>query len=204
MEVSMEVLLWVVAGGGIAVALLSVRRSSRLAEEVKRLKREQYDADSRLKRISEEIREAVEPLRVHLAKVATGGTVSREMILDGRLYREASADEAQAALAREAAEPGGQVLFVDVRTPKEYAVKRVAGAKLVPFEELEMRYQRDIPESVEKVFVYCASGERSRLACDFLGRRGYVNLYHVLGGMLSWHGPTEGEGQFNLIQIERK
>jgi phage shock protein E len=194
----MDILLWAVAVSGIAIALLSMRRSSRLAEEIKKLKRDQYDADSRLKRISHEIKEAVEPLRVHLAKVATGGTVSREIILDGRLYWEISADQAHELLERDS-----KAVVVDVRTLREYGVRRLAGARLVPFEELEKRYQ-EIPEDAGKVLIYCASGERSRLACDFLSRKGYTNLYLVLGGIQSWNGPTEGEGELNLIQIRRK
>ncbi len=200
----MEGLLWAVAAIGLAAAFVAFRRGSRLAEEIKGLKRVQYDADSRLKRLSEEIREAVEPLRLHLAKVADGGRIPREMILNGRLYQDISADEAQRLHDRERERKSGDVLFVDVRTPREYAVRRVAGAKLVPIEELERRYKAEIPDTTAKVLVYCASGERSRLACDFLGRQGYANLYHVQGGMLSWQGPTEGAGPLNLIQIERK
>lgn len=200
----MEQVFWVVAIVGLAAALVAIRRSSRLAEEIKGLKRAQYEIDNRLKRASEDMRETVDPLRLHLAKVASGGSVPQEMILNGRRYLDISAEEAQRLLERESERRAGEVLFVDVRTAKEYATQRVAGAKLVPVEELEQRYKADIPDSVGKVLVYCASGERSRMACDFLSRQGYTNLYHVQGGMLSWRGPTEGEGQLNLIQIERK
>ncbi|MEK6618226.1 MAG: rhodanese-like domain-containing protein [Nitrospirota bacterium] len=197
----MGALLWACAVLGLAVALLAIRRFSKLAKDVARLKRDQYYAESRLKRIPEEIREAVEPLRLHLAKVATGGHVQPEMILTGRLYQDVSADEAQRAIEQEAGQKPGTVLLVDVRTPREYAVKRVVGAKLVPFEELETRYKSDIPETAEKVFVYCMGGERSRSACDFLSRRGYTNLYNVRDGIQAWRGPTEGEGELSLIQI---
>lgn len=195
----MEIMLWAAAVTGIAIALWSARRSSKLTDDLKRLKREQYDMDSRLKRISQEIREAVEPLRVQLAKVAGGGTVSPEIILDGRLYWEISADQAQQML-----EGDSNAVLVDVRTAREFGVRRLAGARLVPFEELEKRYQAEIPDSADRVFVYCASGERSRLACDFLSRKGYTNLYHILGGIQTWHGPTDGEGELNLIQIQKK
>lgn len=194
----MRIILWAVAVGGIVVALWSARRSSRLTEEIKKLKRGLYDADSRLKRISQEIHDAVEPLRLHLAKVAAGGTVSRDIILEGRLYREISADQAQ-----EIMEGDPKAVVVDVRTLREHGIRRLAGAKLVPFEELEKRYQ-EIPETAEKVVIYCGSGERSRLACEFLSRKGYANLYHVLGGLQSWRGPTDGEGEVNLIQIQKK
>jgi rhodanese-related sulfurtransferase len=200
----MEALLWALAGSGIATALLAMRRSSRLSEEIKRLKREQYDTGGRLRQIAEEIREAVEPLRVHLAKVARGGTVPPEMILNGRLYLDVSAFEAQRMLEEAAGRDPKTVALVDVRTPREYAIKRLAGARLVPFEELDQRYRTDIPDDAERILVYCASGERSRLACDFLARRGYTNLYHIRDGIQAWRGQTEGEGPVSLVQIERK
>ncbi len=198
----MAVVIWALAILGLLFALLALRRSSRLAEEVKKLKREQYYADSRLKRVAEEFKEAIEPLRLHLAKLATGGYVPQEAILTGRLYMDVSAEEAQRVMESEGGQHPDKVLLVDVRTPREYAAKRVVGAKLVPFDELEKRYKAEIPETAEKVFIYCMSGERSRSACDFLSRQGYSNLYHVRDGFQGWRGPTEGEGELKFIQIQ--
>jgi rhodanese-related sulfurtransferase len=196
----MTVLLWTFSIVGVALALFSLRRSSRVANELKQLKREQYYADGRLKRMPEEIREAVEPLRLHLAKVASGGHVPSDMILDGRLYTDVTADEARQMLEPQA-QASGKVLVVDVRTTKEYTARRVPGAKLVPFEELDARYKTDIPETAEKVFVYCMGGERSRSACDFLGRHGYTNLYNIKDGLAGWRGAIEGEGELKMVHF---
>ena len=200
----MRAWLWVVAAGGAFVVLLLVQRVVKLARQVSRLKREHYYTESRLKQISEEIREMVEPLRLQVAKIAAGGGVPQELILTGRRYLDVSAEEAQRVIEQETGARSGRVVLVDVRSPKEYAVKRVPGAKLVPFEELEKRYKEDIPDTAEKVFVYCAGGERSRFACDFLSRQGYTNLYHVKDGLQGWRGPTEGEGKLTLIQIRSR
>ena len=198
----MDTILWVIAGLGLAAGLAAIRWAVKLARQVDQLKREKYYSDSRLKRVPEDIREAVEPLRHHLAKVAAGGSVSREMILEGRLFMDVSAEEAQAAIDQAGEGRTGKVLVVDVRTPKEYAVKRIPGAKLVPFEELDRRYREEIPEATEKIFVYCMGGERSRSACDFLSRRGYTNLYNIREGIQGWRGVTEGEGELRLVQIQ--
>lgn len=198
----MDTILWVIAGLGLAAGSAAVRWASKLAKQVDQLKREKYYSDSRLKRVPEDVREAVEPLRHHLAKLAAGGSVSRQMILEGRLFLDVSAEEAQAVIEQEGAGRSGKVLVVDVRTPKEYAVKRIPGAKLVPFEELDRRYQEEIPEGTEKIFVYCMGGERSRSACDFLSRRGYTNLYNIREGLQGWRGATEGEGELRLVQIQ--
>ena len=195
-------LLLALAVLGVAVAWLGVRRFLKLTKDVTQLKRDQYYTESRLKRIPEEIREAVEPVRLHLAKLAAGGRVPPNMILEGRLYQDVTADEAQQVLEQEARQSTGKVLFVDVRTPREYAAKHVVGAKLVPFEELETRYKTDIPETAEKVFLYCMGGERSRSACGFLSRQGYTNLYNIQEGLQGWRGPTEGDGTLNLVQIQ--
>jgi len=198
----LDTILWVIAGLGLATGLAAIRSALKLAKQVAQLKREKYYSDSRLKRVPEDIREAVDPLRYHLAKLAAGGSVSREMILEGRLFLDVSAEEAQTVIDREGEGRSGKVLVLDVRTPKEYAVKRIPGAKLVPFEELDRRYRQEIPEAMEKIFVYCMGGERSRSACDFLSRRGYTNLYNIREGLQGWRGATEGEGELRLVQIQ--
>lgn len=200
----MQGLLWGLAVLGIVTGLLALRRSRSLAKDVKQLQRDAYYTESRLKRFPEEIQNAVHPLRLQLASVADGKPVSRDTILNGRLYLDVTADEAQRILEQEGGLQSSRVMLVDVRTPQEYAARRARGAKLVPFDELEARYKFEIPQTVEKIFVYCARGERSRLACDFLSRQGYTNLYNVQDGLQGWHGPTEGEGELKFIQFERR
>jgi rhodanese-related sulfurtransferase len=186
---------------GLALALLVVWRTGRLTRDVKQLKRDLYYADGRLKRVPEDIREAVEPLRMQLANVATGGRVPKQMILDGRLYMDVTADEAHRALTESEGHGGDKVMVVDVRTSREYAARRLPGAKLVPFDELPNRYKAEIPETTEKVFLYCMGGERSRSACDFLSRQGYTNLYNIKDGLQGWRGPIEGEGEVKMVQF---
>jgi len=54
-----------------------------------------------------------------------------------------------------------------------------------------------------KIFVYCAGGDRSREACEFLSLQGYVNVYNLRGGIKQWIGPTEAEEENQLIHIEK-
>ncbi len=199
----MTALLWCVVLVAFALAAFAVRRSSRLQKELNKLKHDHFHASGRLKRIPEEIRETVQPLRVQLAKVASGGTVPREMILNGRLYQDVTALEAQHMLDREGLDGTGDILLIDVRSPKEHAIRRIPRAKLVPFEELDTRYREEIPENASKVFVYCMGGERSRMACDFLSQKGYTNLYNIRDGLQAWRGAFEGEEPVSLIQIDR-
>lgn len=197
-------LLWILSTVGTAIALLALWRSSMLAKELRQLKREQYYTESRVKRVDEDIREAVQPLRLHLAAIAAGKMVSPELILNGRLYHDLSALEAQRIVEQAGRHEPDKVLLLDVRTPKEYAVKHIKGAKLLPFEELEARHRMVIPDTAAKVLVYCMAGERSRLACEFLGRQGYTNIYNIKDGIQSWHGPSEGEGEVQFVQIQSR
>lgn len=199
----MTTMLWGIAVLAVIVGGLAILRLRRLQREFDQLKRDQYYASSRLKRIPEEIKEAVQPMRLHLAKVAEGGAVPREMILDGRLYQDLAAADAQHFLEQQAGREVDRIVFLDVRSPKEYATRRVPGAKLVPLDELDKRLV-EVPLAAEKVIVYCAAGERSRVACDFLSQRGYTNLYHLREGLQGWQGPVEGQPPVSLVQIERR
>lgn len=35
-------------------------------------------------------------------------------------------------------------------------------------------------------FVYCRSGNRSAFLCDFMARQGFIELYNLDGGIISW------------------
>jgi rhodanese-related sulfurtransferase len=200
----MEVVLWSLTFIAAAAAVAALRRSFRIGGELKQLKRDLYYAENRLKRVPEDIREAVAPLRAHVAGLAAGKPVGPDLVLSGRLYRDVSAEETLRAVEEHGGSDSGRIVLLDVRTPKEYAIKHAPGARLVPFEELEQRYRQDIPETAEKIFVYCMSGERSRLACEFLSTKGYTNLYNVQDGIEAWRGPTEGEGAIQFIQFQAK
>lgn len=194
---------WAAIVLALIVAGVAAWRVLRLAREVAALKREHYYADNRLKQISREIDEAVDPLRAQLARVASGLPVSPDVIRAGRRYLDVPADVAQQWL--DDGEAGsGRVIVIDVRTAKEFAARHIPGAKLVPFEELDRRYASDVPPTVERLLLYCASGERSRMACDFLSGKGYANLYNLENGLQAWRGATEGEGELRFIQLERK
>lgn len=112
----------------------------------------------------------------------------------------ASCDVATAA--QRMAEPGSAALILDVRERDEFSVLRVPGAVLLPLSELAdgvERLPRDRP-----LLVMCASGKRSLVAADHLGRRGFGEVTNVTGGIIAWRdaglpvkdGPlAPGEGE---------
>jgi rhodanese-related sulfurtransferase len=78
---------------------------------------------------------------------------------------------------------GKHPMVLDVRQPDEFAQMHIAGAKLIPLNELR-RQMKDLPASREIVCV-CASGSRSSSAAKLLAEAGY-NVINMQGGMHAW------------------
>jgi rhodanese-related sulfurtransferase len=78
---------------------------------------------------------------------------------------------------------GKRPLVLDVRQKEEYRSGHIAGAKLIPLNELGRR-MKDLPQSREIVCV-CASGNRSGSATRMLTGAGY-NAINMKGGMSAW------------------
>jgi rhodanese-related sulfurtransferase len=188
-----------VGGAGLVIAGVALWATRRTHRELSRVKREQYYIAQKLNALPGKIESAVEPLRIHTALLARGQCVSDILIRRGQLYHEISGSEAAQLMTQPSTTKG--VFLLDVRTNAEFAKQRIPGAKLIPVEDLEMRHRTEIPAGAEKIFVYCAAGDRSRLACDFLSRQDYANVYFLKDGLQGWPGPVEGDQMGTLIQI---
>ena len=62
-------------------------------------------------------------------------------------------------------------IILDVRTDGEYKSDHISGAKHIPLQELEYRFQ-EIEKLNKPVIVHCASGMRSERASKFLNNCG--------------------------------
>jgi len=164
----------------LLIAIVARSTASKLSRGIEDA---QADARRRAENALEEARGEIETLRRTVSRIAAGEKLTPEMVLEGRLWREASPDEGQRLFAE------GSVRVVDVRTKPETAQGILPGALLIPVQELEERW-KEIPKDGRKTLVYCAGGQRSAAACEFLSRQGYENLYNLAGGFNSWSGPT--------------
>ena len=189
---------------GCLIAISAAMYARKLGKQVEQFKRDKYYIEQKLKTLPKEMAELVDPVRLQLAAVAGGKAVSGDLIREGRLYRDVSADDAAQYMAAKSGEKLNGMNVIDVRTAREYERGHVPGAKLIPIEELEHRFKAEISMEAESVLIYCASGERSRLACDYLSRQGYLNLYNMHDGLQRWKGVLDGEAQVKLIQIRSK
>lgn len=78
---------------------------------------------------------------------------------------------------------GKRPLVLDVRQREEFRSGHIAGAKLIPLNELGRR-MKELPQEREIVCV-CASGNRSSSATRMLTGAGY-NAINMKGGMSAW------------------
>ena len=175
-----------------------------LAKELQQVKRDHYYHDSRLKRVPEDIREAVQPVRRQLANITSGKPVLPELILSGRLYADVSAEEAQRVIEQNGGYQSEKVLIVDVRTPKEFAAKHISNATLIPFEDIDKRYVAEVPDTREKIVVTVRAASGAGWPATFWDGRVIPIGYNVQDGLQGWRGPIEGEGEVTFIKLERR
>lgn len=79
---------------------------------------------------------------------------------------------------------GEDFQLIDVREESE---KRIAdiGGELIPVATIAKARERLRTDT--KLIVYCRSGGRSRMACEYIqGQFGLTNVYNVSGGILAW------------------
>jgi len=79
---------------------------------------------------------------------------------------------------------GDRPLLLDVRTPEEWRIARLAGARLIPIDELASRTEELDP--AREIVVYCHVGGRSALAVRYLQQRGFTRARNLLGGIDAW------------------
>ncbi|HEY5545581.1 MAG TPA: molybdopterin-synthase adenylyltransferase MoeB [Gemmatimonadaceae bacterium] len=79
----------------------------------------------------------------------------------------------------------GELLdIVDVREPHEWAIARIAGARLIPLASLESRLSELSPE--REIVVHCKMGGRSAQAVRRLRAAGFKRVWNLAGGIQRW------------------
>lgn len=95
-------------------------------------------------------------------------------------YREVSAREAAGLI------DNLHPFVLDVRTPGEYAEGHLAGATLLPVQQLAARIGELAAHRTEPVLVYCATGNRSTVAGKMLVDAGFEQVINVRQGIKGW------------------
>jgi hydroxyacylglutathione hydrolase len=73
---------------------------------------------------------------------------------------------------------------LDVRDQSEWEEGHIKGALHIPYYFIEEHLQELDPKHL--IAVICGTGQRSSIACSILQRRGFTQLFNVVGGMEAW------------------
>ncbi len=80
-------------------------------------------------------------------------------------------------------------VILDVREADEYREGHIEGAILLPLSRLNVSdIRRAVPDTAQKVLLYCHSGLRAARAAKALYGIGYENVYNM-GGIEGWQYP---------------
>jgi rhodanese-related sulfurtransferase len=88
------------------------------------------------------------------------------------------------------------VQLIDVREPREFEGGRIAGARLLPLDELAA--QAETIDRGRQVVFYCRSGARSAMATQAFRGAGF-DAHNMAGGLLGWDAaglPLEPDGGY--------
>ncbi|MFV8816778.1 rhodanese-like domain-containing protein [Haliea sp. E17] len=72
-------------------------------------------------------------------------------------------------------------VWIDVRTPEEFAEDHIAGDKLVPYEDILPAVTEAFPDKSTEIHLYCGSGRRAGIAKAQLDEAGYTNVVNAGG-----------------------
>lgn len=78
------------------------------------------------------------------------------------------------------------VQLVDVRTPREYNIGHIKGARNIDFNSGSFISEFNKLNKNRPIYIYCRTGSRSRHASDKLSDMGFTEIYDLRGGIVKW------------------
>jgi rhodanese-related sulfurtransferase len=81
-------------------------------------------------------------------------------------------------------------LVLDVRDAKDYAAGHLPRARHIPLKELAGRLGELAKFKEKPVIVTDKSGTRAGMACRFLRRSGFSNVFQLKGGVAAWQAAS--------------
>ena len=74
-------------------------------------------------------------------------------------------------------------VLIDVRSPQEYKEEHLENSINIPLYDITKNIDNVIQNKETTIIVCCQSGNRSKKAIEILSKRGYKNLYNIVGGI---------------------
>src|ERR1700723_3779898 len=75
-------------------------------------------------------------------------------------------------------------LVLDIRNPREWATRHIAGSWNIPLNHFQERIA-EVPRD-RRIAVHCAGGYRSSIAISILSQHGITSLVELAGGITAW------------------
>jgi len=91
---------------------------------------------------------------------------------------------ADTAAALQSSDP--RPLLLDCRTPEEHATAKIAGAVLIPMQDLPERVGELAAHRPLPVIVHCHHGMRSLRVAKWLREQGFTQAQSMRGGIDAW------------------
>lgn len=82
--------------------------------------------------------------------------------------------------------PSDALLLLDCRTPEEHATAKIAGAMLLPMQELPERVAEIEAWRDKPIVVHCHHGMRSLRVAKWLREQGFTLAQSMQGGIDAW------------------
>ncbi|MEP1094412.1 MAG: rhodanese-like domain-containing protein [Cyclobacteriaceae bacterium] len=81
--------------------------------------------------------------------------------------------------------PKTNVIILDTRSPEEFDISHIAGAKMIDYDNFVKADVKDIDKGAE-VIVYCSVGYRSERIGEKMQKMGFTNVKNLYGGIFDW------------------
>jgi len=94
-----------------------------------------------------------------------------------------------------------KTFLIDVRTPEEFSLGTIEGAKNIPVDELRNRLS-EIPQDRE-IIIFCQTGVRSYIACRILRQKGYKKVKNLSGGYKTYFPAVRKQDNPDIYQYEK-
>lgn len=109
---------------------------------------------------------------------APAGTVGVTVQTDGGAYTNINSQELKAMLEHK------DFAFINTHIPYEGEIEPTDA--FVPYDALDENLGKLPADKNAKIVLYCRSDRMSTIAAKELAKKGYTNLYNLVGGMVAW------------------
>ncbi|GAB4118044.1 MAG: CoA-disulfide reductase [Candidatus Caldatribacteriota bacterium] len=92
-------------------------------------------------------------------------------------------------------------MLIDVRTPEEYSLGTIEGAKNIPVDEIRNRLN-EIPKDRE-IVIFCQVGLRGYVAYRILKQKGYKKVKNLSGGYKTYFPAVQKQDNPDVYQYEK-